>query len=451
MTVTVRFAPSPTGLLHVGNARQALINWLFASSRGGTYILRIDDTDQERSKQEYVDAIQEDLTWLGLDWGQIEFQSKRTADYEAAAEKLKQDGRLYACYETPEELELKRKRQLSMGRPPVYDRAALSLSDEDKAKYEAEGRSPHWRFELNHVDTTWDDLVRGPTSYNGAHLSDPVLIRADGTLLYMLPSVVDDIDMAITHVLRGEDHVTNTVAQIQLAEALGATAPGWGHISLLTDKSGKGLSKRLGSLSLSDLRESGLEAMSVTSLLAKLGTSDAVDARGDIQDLVNEFDLGHFSRATPKFDPADLEFLNAKVLHMMAFEEAKPRLSALGVEQAVLDSQGEAFWNAVRPNLKQFKDVLSWWSICFTPTAPSIEDTTFIAQAADLLPDDPWDQETWGQWTSAVKAATDRKGKGLFLPLRMALTGMPHGPELGDLLPILGRERVMQRLKGLTA
>ena len=451
MTVTVRFAPSPTGLLHVGNARQALINWLFAKARGGTYILRIDDTDQERSKPEFVDAIQEDLSWLGLDWDRIEYQSKRTEAYEAAAEQLKQDGRLYACYETPEELELKRKRQLSMGRPPIYDRAALALSEEDRSKYEAEGRSPHWRFKLNHVETVWDDLVRGPTHYHGEHLSDPVLIRADGTLLYMLPSVVDDMDMTISHVLRGEDHVTNTVAQIQLAEALGAAAPGWGHVSLLTDKSGKGLSKRLGSLSLRDLRESGLEPMSVTSLLAKLGTSDAVDARGTIQELVDEFDLGHFSRATPKFDPADLEFLNAKVLHMMPYAEAQPRLIGLGADEATLDAHGEAFWTAVRPNLKQFKDVMSWWSVCFTPTAPVIEDTTFIEQAASHLPPEPWSSETWGEWTAAVKAATDRKGKGLFLPLRMALTGLPHGPELKDLLPILGRNRVEQRLKGLTA
>jgi glutamyl-tRNA synthetase len=446
MTVTVRFAPSPTGLLHVGNARVALINWLFAKRHGGYFLLRFDDTDAERSKPEYVEAIVEDLRWLGLAWDRRLAQSRRLDRYRAAAEKLKTDGRLYPCFETPEELEFKRKRQMARGLPPVYDRFSLKLPPAERRKFEAEGREPHWRFKLDHTDVRWEDLVRGACHYNGANLSDPVLIRGDGTFLYTLPSVVDDIEYAVTHVIRGEDHVTNTAPQIQLFQALGATAPQFAHLPLLTDAGGQGLSKRLGSLSLRDLRGQGIEAMTLNSLLAKLGTSDAIEVRHVLEQLVDEFDVEKFGRATPKFDPAELDHLNARLLHTFSFEEAKSRLDAIGLREA-----DEAFWLAVRPNLEHLVEAKEWWAICGAALEPAIEDLAFTAQAAKLLPPEPWDSTTWGAWTEAVKQATGAKGKTLYHPLRLALTGRDHGPELKSLLPLIGRSRAEKRLLGETA
>jgi len=442
MSVIVRFAPSPTGLLHVGNARVALINWLFAKRHGGYMVLRIDDTDLERSKREYEDAIGEDLRWLGLVWDRKANQSQRTAQYEAAAQRLRESGRLYPCYETPEELDYKRKRQMARHQPPVYDRAALQLSEADKAKLEAEGRQPHWRFRLTPGEVQWDDLVRGPCHYRGEHLSDPVLIRADGTHLYTLPSVVDDIEMAISHVIRGEDHVTNTAAQIQLFEALGATPPVFAHLPLLTDATGQGLSKRLGSLSLGEMRESGLEAMAVNGLLAKLGTSDPIQVRHSLDQLIDEFDIAKFGRGTPKFDPVELDHLNARLLHEMPFAEALPRLKALGLPA------DEAFWTAVRPNLARIADARDWWHITGEAVPPVIEDPIFLATAAGLLPPEPWTVETWKTWTKAVTEATGRKGRELFHPLRLALTGRENGPELKTLLPLIGHARAAARLHG---
>jgi glutamyl-tRNA synthetase len=442
MTVTVRFAPSPTGLLHVGNARVALINWLFARKQGGAFVLRLDDTDTERSKPEYADALREDLAWLGLAWDKEEAQSARLARYDFAVARLKADGRLYACYETPEELEYKRKRLLARGKPPVYDRAALQLSEADKAKFEAEGRKPHWRFLLKAEEVRWDDLVRGPSHYHGGHLSDPVLIRADGTPLYTLPSVVDDIEMGISHVIRGEDHVTNTAAQIQLFEALGAAPPGFAHLPLLTDATGAGLSKRLGSLSLRDLRAQGIEPLAIDALLAGLGSSHAIEVRTSLDELVAEFDMAAFGRATPKFDPAELERLNAALLHALPFDAVAERLSAMGIEG------GEDFWLAVRGNLKKLADAGEWWQVCHGPVAPVIEDEELVKAAAALLPDEPWDQGTWPALTERVKAETGRKGKALFHPLRLALTGRENGPELKALLPLIGRARAGARLRG---
>jgi glutamyl-tRNA synthetase len=489
MSPTFRFAPSPTGLLHIGNARPAVINWLYARKMGGRFILRIDDTDTARSKPEFTTAIEHDLTWLGLNWDAEEFQSARIASYVAAAEKLKTLGRLYACYETPDELEVKRKLQLKAGKPPLYKRA-------DQKPAETEGRTPHWRFEIAPGEIAWDDAIRGKCVYHGESLTDPVLVRADGTFLYMMPSVVDDIDMGMTHIVRGEDHVTNTAIQTQIWQALSSLPlPQFGHLPLLVDAAGKGLSKRMGSLSLQDLRESGLEPMSIVSLVAKLGSSDAIEARGTMDQLIAEFDISHFGRSTPKFDPHDLEFLNAKVLHDLPYAVAKPRLVDLGLPLAELDralatdpspqpsplsrgegaeppglreaqpkdklrdavrgssshaTHGEAFWLAVRGNLQKFSEAAGWWHICFAPTAPCIEDTTFIAQAIPLLPEGAWDENTWGAWTEKVKTASGRKGKGLYLPLRMALTGLPHGPELKLLLPLMGRERALKRLNGVT-
>jgi glutamyl-tRNA synthetase len=446
MTVTVRFAPSPTGLLHVGNARIALINWLFAKAHGGYFLLRYDDTDAERSKQDYVDAIAEDLKWLGTTWDKRVFQSRRIPSYEAAAETLKADGRLYPCYETQEELEFKRKRQLSTGKPPVYDRAALHLPVSARRKFEEEGRVPHWRFKLHHTAVSWEDLVRGSSHVDCASLSDPVLIRGDGTFLYTLPSVVDDIDLGISHVIRGEDHVTNTAPQLQLFEALGAEPPRFGHMPLMTDLSGAGLSKRLGSLSLRDLRAQGLDPQALASLLAKLGTSDAIEVRTSLDALIDEFSITHFSRATPKFDPVELGHLNTRLLHGLGHDEVRSRLEGVGLREA-----GPEFWEAVKGNLTTLPEAKQWWVVVNGPLAPVIIDAAFCAQAAEVLPPEPWDHTTWGAWTNAVKQATGRKGRELFHPLRLALTGRENGPELKTLLPLIGRDKAVCRLAGETA
>lgn len=443
MTVTLRFAPSPTGLLHVGNARIALINWLFARAGGGTFILRLDDTDRERSTPEFAEAIQQDLRWLGLAWDRLEHQSARLERYTAAAETLKAAGRLYPCWETAEELDFKRKLQMTRGRPPVYDRSALALSQHDRLGYEAEGRRPHWRFKLEHEEVRWDDLVRGASHYHGANLSDPVLIRGDGTFLYTLPSVVDDIDFGVTHVVRGEDHVTNTAPQIQLFQALGGTPPAFAHLPLLTGAGGEGLSKRLGSGSLGELRERGVEPMALCSLLARLGTSDAIAVSHSLDDLAAGFAWDKFARGTPKFDPAELERLDARLLHTAGFDEVRDRLD--------LPEADEAFWLAIRANLTQLSDAAQWWTICRAELAPVIEDAGFTTAAAALLPPEPWDAGTWGAWTEAVKQATGRKGKALFHPLRLALTGRENGPELKTLLPLIGRARAEARLSGQRA
>lgn len=438
----VRFAPSPTGLLHVGNARPALLNWLMARQAGGTFLLRVDDTDTERSRDEYADAIKEDLHWLGLDWDEIAVQSERLDRYAAAAEKLKAAGRLYPCYETPEELGLKRKIALQAGRPPIYDRGALKLTDEDRAKLENEGRKPHWRFKLEHEDIEWEDLVRGAVHFNGAHLTDPVLIREDNRPLYTLSSVVDDIELEVTHILRGEDHVSNTAVQVQLFAALSGTVPVFAHLPLIADAGGQGLSKRLGSLSLRSLRDSGLEAMTLNSYLSRLGSSDAIEPVTDLAALAQSFDISRFSRGTPRFDPEELDLLNARILHQLSFETVKDRLSS---------DFDELLWNAVRPNLTKLSDAKLWHDICRGSVTPVIEDGEFTRAAAEELPPEPWDETTWGTLTSALKASSGRKGKALFLPLRLALTGLDHGPELKVLLPLIGRDRADARLKGETA
>ncbi|MBP2228219.1 glutamyl-tRNA synthetase [Azospirillum agricola] len=447
MSTAVRFAPSPTGRIHVGNVRLALVNWLFARKTGGSFLFRLDDTDEERSTQEFADGIARDLTWLGLTWDRFARESDRYPRYDEAAAALKAARRLYPCYETPEELSLKRASLVSQGRPPIYDRAALRLSDADRARLEGEGRKPHWRFKLTPTPVEWTDLVRGPVKFEGTALSDPVLIREDGRPLYTLTSVVDDADFAITHIIRGEDHVANTAVQIQIFEALGASVPAFAHLPLLTDAGGQGLSKRLGSLSIGSLRDDdGIEPMALSSLLAKLGTSDPIEARLTLDELVAEFDLSKVSRATPKFDPEDLARLNARILHLTPFERVAGRLEAMGLTGA-----DAAFWDAVRPNLARLEDAREWWAVTHAPVTPLVEDAAFLEQAAALLPAEPWDLATWGVWTNAVKGATGRKGKELFLPLRRALTGRDHGPELKNLLPLIGRARALRRLGGEAA
>ena len=449
MSAKVRFAPSPTGKLHVGNVRTALMNVLFARGQGGQVLLRIDDTDLERSTAEFEDAIRADLTWLGLSWDETFKQSERFDKYEAAKTALIEQGLLYPCYETEDELDRKRKIQRAQGKPPVYDRAALSLTDDDKAKLDAEGRKPHWRFKLSGGRIEWTDLVRGPSHIETSSVSDPILIRADGSYLYTLPSVVDDLDSKVTHIIRGEDHVTNSAAQIEIFEALGSkgSAPAMGHMALLVGADGDKLSKRLGSLSIEDLRDlDGFEPMAICSLLAKIGTSDAVDVRSALQQLADEFDFGKLSRTPARFDPEELKRLNAKLVHAMDYNDVHDRLAALDADG------GEAFWSAVRPNLTVVKDVVEWARLIDGPVTPAIadEDVDFAAQAAELLPEGALTQDSWGAWTSALKEATGRKGKSLFLPLRMALTGQQRGPEMADLLPLIGAEKAKARLKGVT-
>jgi glutamyl-tRNA synthetase len=446
MSVKVRFAPSPTGFLHVGNARTAIITWLFARSMNGHFLLRIDDTDTERSRTECEDDIKNSLAWMGLDWDETTNQKDRMDIYNKVIEQLKTDGRLYACYETPEELGLKRKTQLSRGTPPTYDRAGLSLTPEQIEKYESEGRNPHWRFKLNHTAIEWNDLIRGLVSFKGEDLSDPVVLREDGTPLYHLCSVIDDIEFGITHVVRGEDHVSNTATHVQMFEAISGKAPEFAHLSLISDAEGGKLSKRLGSLSVKDIKnDDGLEAMSVVSLMARLGTSDPIEALTTLQPLIDSFDFSKFSRSTPKFDPDELLRLNAKILHNTNFNEIEERLKAMG-----LNKLDEGFWNAIRANLEKLEDIKEWWKVVNDSTSTIIndEDKDFTAQAAEVLPPSPWDDTTWKTWIEKIKDVSDRKGKGLFMPLRKALTGMEHGPELNSLLPLLGEDKVKSRLLG---
>ncbi len=451
MTVRVRFAPSPTGNIHIGNARPALINWLFARQNGGEFVLRYDDTDKERSKQEYADGIARDLDWLGIEPHIIERQSDRADSHEAATQKLKDAGLLYPCYETPEQLDRQRKRLAARGKPPVYDRSALRLDDEQRKELEAEGLKPHWRFLLpnfkedpfswERTDVTWKDEIRGVQTVDLASMSDPVLIRTDGSWLYTLPSVVDDIELGITHVLRGDDHVTNTGAQIALFKALGAEPPIFGHHNLLTTESGEGLSKRLGSLSIHTLAEEGYEAMAVACLAVLTGTSGPVEALVSMDELVNKFDPKSVTKSSAKFDPSELDSLNRKIVHQLSFADVSDRLKTYGV------GGGEPFWDAVSGNLEKLLDARDLWDIVESAT-PVIADVDrdFINVAKSCLPNEEFTLETWGRWITAIKNNSDRKGKGLFMPLRKALTGMEHGPELDKILPLIGRERTLARL-----
>ena len=450
MTVITRFAPSPTGRLHVGNIRTALHNWMAARKGGGRFLLRIDDTDAERSREEYVEAIREDLAWLGLEPDGEERQSVRLAIYEDAFERLKAAGRVYPAYETAQELDLKRKIQLGRGLPPVYDRAALALTDEQRAAKEAEGVAPHWRFRLDHsAPIEWQDGVRGRQKFDPAQLSDPVVRRADGSWLYMLPSAVDDIEMGVTQVLRGEDHVSNTAVQIQMFAALHAAGmaspasaanmphPAFAHEALLVGTEGK-LSKRLGSLGCDALRERGVEPEAIVALLARLGTSLPVEPIADRAALIDTFDLATFGRAPARFDEADLERVNTAIIHQLPYAEVADRLP---------EGMGEAGWHAIRPNLETIAQAQDWWHLVIGPIEPcelSPEDRAFVGQAAAAL---EWGQDPWHALTARLKQSTGRKGKPLFLPLRLALTGKGHGPDMGELLPLIGEAEARARLE----
>ncbi|ETA53143.1 glutamate--tRNA ligase [Ponticoccus alexandrii] len=437
MTVT-RFAPSPTGYIHVGNLRTALFNHLIARKTGGTFVLRIDDTDPERSKEAYVDAIKQDLEWLGLTWDKVERQSQRLDRYHEAADRLREMGRFYEAWETPTELDLKRKKQLNMGKPPVYDRAALALSEDDKAKMREERGPGVWRFKLDQERIAWEDGILGEVSIDAASVSDPVLIRADGQFLYTLASVCDDIDMGITHVVRGNDHVTNTATQIQMIRALGGEPPAFAHHSLLTGPQGESLSKRLGTLSLRDLRESGVEPEALLSLMARLGSSQPVELRMSLDEIAESFELSQFGSAPTKFDVQDLYPLTARKLHGLPLGAVAGEIAALGVP----DDKAEAFWAVVRENITTRKDMADWWALFRDGAAPMVadEDRDFVAEALGMLGEPPYDAATWGTWTAAVKEATGRKGKGLFMPLRKAVTGRERGPEMAEVMPLLQKK-----------
>jgi len=431
---TTRFAPSPTGYLHIGNLRAALFNFLIARQQGGTFILRLDDTDPARSKPEYADAIREDLRWLGLEWDREETQSARLKRYDEVAANLRAAGRLYECFESPTELDLKRKKQLNMGLPPVYDRAALKLSEAEKDALRAE-RGGYWRFQLDHKRIEWEDGILGAQSIDAASVSDPVLIRADGQVLYTLASVTDDTDMGITNVVRGLDHVTNTATQIQIIEAMGCPLPSFAHHSMLTGPQGEALSKRLGTLALRDLRANGVEPMAIISLMARLGSSKPVELRQHIDEIIDGFSLSDFNASPTKFDEADLGPLSARWFHAVPVEDMAEDLAALGVPA----DKAEDFWMAIRENIDTRADIAKWWDLCQNGAAPDIapEDLDFIREALANLPLRPFTQSTWPSWTADMKAKTGRKGKALFMPLRKALTGAAHGPDMKRLLPLL--------------
>jgi glutamyl-tRNA synthetase len=441
MNIITRFAPSPTGMLHVGNARTAIVNYLFAKANGGKFMLRIDDTDLGRSKEEYVDAIKQDLTWLGFQWDIFARQSERFERYNNVRDELIKAGRLYECFETSEELETKRKLQLSSGRPPIYDRAALKLTQMQKDAYIKEGRKAHYRFRLQDGDIKWSDMVRGEIKFDSTNLSDPILIREDGTMTYMISSTVDDIDFKISHVIRGEDHITNTALQIQLFEAMNSSPPQFGHLALITTKEEK-ISKRIGGFDLKSLREeSGIEPMAINSLFSALGSSMQVVAHESLNEIVKSFDISKFSRNAANYSFDDLERLNHKIVSNFEYSEVRERLKMVGLKEL-----SEDFWIGIRANLDNINDAKIWWNICHAAISTKNLDKEFLKVAHDLLPEGEITPETWSVWTKLISLETGKKGKELFMPLRMALTGMDHGPEMSAILPLVGMEKVKERL-----
>jgi glutamyl-tRNA synthetase len=446
MSVICRFAPSPTGRLHVGNVRTALMNWLFVREKRGKFILRIDDTDTSRSTDAYESGIKDDLNWLGLDWDHTFNQSDRFQTYISIAEKLKKNGLLYACYETSEELDRQRKLQRVQGKPPIYNRSGLELTSHQKTAYEDEGRRPHWRFRLSGAIVTWNDMVRGNQIVDTSSLSDPVLIRGDGTFLYTLPSVVDDIDKNITHVIRGEDHVTNSGAQIEVFKALSKHIPTFAHTPLLVGKDGKGLSKRLGSLSMEELKSQGLEPLAICSLLGKIGTSDSIEPRASMNILTSEFSFSKIGRAPARFDEAELELLNGKLLNELSYKDVSTKLSEIGIIAS------KDFWELIRSNILKMNDAILWNEIIFKDIQGQIneEDKDFCFGAAEMLPSSIT-HNTWSEWTNALKIKYNRKGRNLFMPLRKALTGLDKGPEMAKLIVLLGSDKARERLRNISA
>lgn len=453
VVVKVRFAPSPTGYIHIGNTRIALFNWLYALVNQGTFVLRYDDTDIERSKQCYIDAIAQDLEWLNIKPGEVYYQSKRFERYNEVAEQLKKQGLLYPCFETAQELELSRKIKLTRGLPPIYDRKALKLTEQDKAELLEKGLKPHWRFLLPNYENdvfkpkrtiiSWYDEVKGIQTIDLSSLSDPILIREDGSYLYTLPSVIDDIDMEITHIIRGDDHITNSASQIAIFETLGKKAPKLGHINLLTTSSGEGLSKRTGALSIRTLREDGFEPMAISCLASLVGTSENITIYKTMNELAEHFNLTNVSKSSAKFSMEDLLRLNTLLVHDMSYANIQEYLKNIGV----CNEKAEYFWNVVKPNISKTCEVTYWWDIAnnseltFTP-----EKTDLLQTAINLLPNEPFNEETWKIWTNDIKDKTGKRGKELFAPLRFALTGTLHGPDLALFLPLMPKELIIKRL-----
>jgi glutamyl-tRNA synthetase len=440
MTIITRFAPSPTGLLHVGNVRTALINYLYARANKGKFILRIDDTDKERSTKDFEYAIKEDLEWLGLEWDEEYHQSDRTDLYEAAKEKMIESGRLYPCYETQEELEVKKKIALSRNLPPIYDRSGLSINEGMKENFKEKGMNPHYRFLMSKEHISWNDIIRGNINFDPKNISDPVLVKADGNMTYMIASVVDDIDLNITHIIRGEDHITNSAVHAQMFDALSAKSPNFGHLSLIRSEDGK-ISKRSGGFDISNLRDAGLHPMSIISYLAKIGSSDPIEYRKNLSEIIKEFNLNKFSKSSATYDIEDLERINTKLTHNLTFEEAK-------IQTSFPDYIEKSFWDQIRPNLKKSSDIVDWWKICNENIRADLSgaDQQFVSIASNYLPETEWGDTTWNEWIEKLKSQTDRKGKELFMPIRKALTGMEYGPELKALLPILGKKKTKERL-----
>jgi glutamyl-tRNA synthetase len=439
--ITVRFAPSPTGYLHAGNARQAVVNHLFARAHAGRLILRIDDTDTARSRPEYEAAIEQDLAWLGIAWDEKINQSARLARYADVAETLKRSGRLYPCFESEDELAAKRLIRARRKLPPIYDRAMLSLTPAQREAAEANGKTPYWRFKLSDGAIAWDDLVLGPREIRTNTVSDPVLIRADGTPLYTFTSIVDDLDLAITHIIRGEDHVTNTAAQIDLFRALAPKQPlpHFAHLPLISDLSGDKLSKRSGSISLRTFRRDGIEPTALAAYLARLGSRRDPEPL-TLAELAPTFNLEAVSRGAPRFDAKQLLALNRRILHTQPFDSVAERLP---------EGATEPFWLAIRDNIDLLSEARHWWTIIHDPIDPPDlpEANTILQTALATIPPEPWDHTTWKSWTTTIAAQTNTRGKALYMPLRLALTGEPHGPELAALLPLMNSERVVERLE----
>ena len=441
MTTVTRFAPSPTGLLHLGNIRTALINWLYARTNNGKFILRIDDTDLERSKDEYISLIKYDLDWLGIDYDETFNQSSRFDRYREQFEKLKADGRIYPCYETPEELERKRKLLIAAGGKQVYDRSAMELTDQQKKDYEAEGRKPHWRFLLKTERMKWDDLLKGEIDIDLTSLSDPVLFREDGVPLYTFSSAVDDIDYDITNVIRGDDHTSNTAVQVEIINALDQNKITFAHHALLKASSGDKLSKRDNVISISSFREANMEPISILSLLATIGTSNSIELKDNIDQIKSEFKLSTISTSPGRIEIDVLNALNKKQVQKYNFSEIEERLKKID------EKIDQKFWETIRGNLNVVEDIKQWTDIVFNSETIKPSDKDYIKIAMELIPDDPWNDETWGLWTSAIKEKTGRKGKELFLPLREAFTGLNHGPEMKLLIQLLGREKIIERVE----
>ena len=439
-----RFAPSPTGLIHIGNARSAVLNWAYINNKKGNFILRIDDTDLERSKKEYEEKIKRDLSWLGISWNKSFNQSDRKKIYDQSIEKLKKDNRLYPCFESQEELSLKKKSQLTSGKPPIYDRSSLDLTEIEIKNLLQSGKKPHWRFKLENKTIEWNDLIKGKVSFESKNLSDPVLIREDETLLYHLPSVIDDIEEGVSEIIRGEDHISNTAFHIQIFEALNSTIPTFGHHPFLTDENGKGFGKRLGSLSIEKLRDTGFESLTILNYLLSVGTSSNISSETDLTKLINNYNISNISNSSPKFSIEVLKLLNKEILQKYTYSDVKNKFLDLGIHA------DNNFWIFVKNNINFFSECLEWYNIIKTEKSFYAEDKEFLKDAADLLPNEPYTVDSWDEWILEISKKTGKKGKDLFLPLRMALTGKEKGPELKLLLPLLTKNNIMKKLGVIT-